>query len=181
MTSVLRFGVAGFVSMACAVLVCGCVHEGPSAVTDISGVKNLSRDGDIYISGTPTPQGLDELRHRGIKTVIDLRQPKEGTAEEAAAAEALGLRYINIPMEGDKMTDAQASEVLKAMEHAGDQPVLMHCAGASRAGAAYGLYLGKSGKCPTEKAIDRAKSAGLKNPKLEEDLKSLLRESKTDH
>lgn len=157
----------------CIVAVClaaGCSQVGPARVVDVQGVKNLSRDGNIYIAGTPTPEGLDELKRRGVNTVIDLRQPKEGTTEEEAAARALGLRYINIPMESDKFTDAQAAEVLEAMEQAGGEPVLMHCAGASRAGAAYGLFLGKTGKCPTADAIDRARAAGMKNPKLEADM-----------
>ena len=158
-------------------LIAGCSQTGPARVADVQGVKNLSRDGDIYIAGTPTPEGLEELKRRGVKTVIDLRQPKEGTAEEEAAARALGLRYINIPMESDKFTDAQASAVLEAMEQAGGEPVLMHCAGASRAGAAYGLYLGKTDKCPTAEAIERARAAGMKNPKLEADMTKELNES----
>ncbi|OWY71833.1 hypothetical protein B7486_09235 [cyanobacterium TDX16] len=158
-------------------LIAGCSQAGPARVADVQGVKNLSRDGDIYIAGTPTPEGLEELKRRGVKTVIDLRQPKEGTAEEEAAARALGLRYINIPMESDKFTDAQASAVLEAMEQAGGEPVLMHCAGASRAGAAYGLYLGKTDKCPTAEAIERARAAGMKNPKLEADMTRELNEN----
>ncbi|GMU32627.1 MAG: protein tyrosine phosphatase family protein [Planctomycetia bacterium] len=151
-------------------LMAGCSQTGPERVADVQGVKNLSRDGDIYIAGTPTPEGLEGLKQRGVKTVIDLRQPKEGTADEEAAARALGLRYINIPMESDKLTDAQASAVLEAMEQAGGEPVLMHCSGGNRAGAAYGLYLGKTGKCPTAEAIDRARAAGMKNPKIESDM-----------
>jgi len=151
-------------------MIAGCSQAGPKRVADVEGVKNLCRDGNIYIAGTPTPEGLEELKRRGVKTVIDLRQPKEGTAEEEAAARALGLRYINIPMESDKLTKVQASELLNAMEQAGGEPVLMHCAGASRAGAAYGLYLGKTDKCPTAEAIDRARAAGMKNPKLEADM-----------
>lgn len=165
------------ITLAGVLLSSGCARKGPAAVSDVSGVKNLSCDGDIYIAGTPTPEGLAALKARGVRTVIDLRQPQEGTAEEAAAANALGLRYINIPMKSDVMTEAQAGALMEAMNQAGDEPVLLHCAGASRAGAAYGLYLGKSGTCPTKEAIDRAKAAGMRNEKLKADLETRLQGS----
>lgn len=159
----------------------GCAQDGPSPVSDVSGVKNLSRDGDIYVAGTPTPEGLEALKARGVKTIIDLRQPQEGTAEESEAANALDLRYINIPMRSDELTEAQANALMDAMNQAGDEPVLLHCAGASRAGAAYGLFLGRSGKCAPDDAVQKARAAGMRNEKLKTDLESRLTEASQDN
>lgn len=161
------------------ILQSGCAQQGggPAKVTDVSGVKNLSRDGRVYVAGTPTAEGLDQLKQRGVKTVIDLRMPQEVKPEEVQAAKDRGMTYVSIPMQSDKLTDEQMNTFMDAMRQTGDEPVLVHCAGASRAGAMYGLYLGKSGQCPAEEAVRRAKAAGLKNEKLEGDVKNALQKA----
>lgn len=167
---------------ACAFILCslalssGCAapHAGPVPVEGVTGVKNLKKDGQIYVAGTPTADGLDQLKARGVTTVIDLRGPDEIKPEEVDAARARGMTYVNIPMKSNEMTRDQLDAFMETMrEHAGE-PVLVHCAGGSRAGGMYGAYLGKSGQCPVDEAVRRAKAAGLKNPELEEDLSQVL-------
>jgi uncharacterized protein (TIGR01244 family) len=137
-------------------------------------VKNLHRDGRFYIAGAPTRRGLEDLKAEGVRMVIDLRQPAEGTDAEASIARELGMAYTNIPMKSDTLTDEQAERILLAMKSAGDGPVLIHCAAGNRAGAAYGLFLGAGGSCPADEAIERAKRAGMKNPTLTEALRQRL-------
>lgn len=156
-------------------IICGCAAEGPVPVRDVAGVRNLSRDGHIYIAGTPTPDSLDHLKARGVTTIIDFRKPEEGTEQEAAEARRRGLNYVNIPMNSDQMTPEQARQLLDAMSRHKDEGVLMHCAGASRAGAMYGLYLGAGGQCSIDEAVRRAEAAGLRNDKLKKDLEENLR------
>lgn len=160
-------------------LAAGCAGPGgPNKVEDISGVKNLSRDGRIYIGGTPDHEGLTALKARGVRTVIDLRQSEELRGDEAEAVRQRGMVYHHLPMQSDQLTDQQAETFIRIMRECDKEPVLVHCAGGSRAGAMYGLYLGADGKCPLDEAIQRARAAGLRNEKLEKDLETSLRNRK---
>ncbi|RIK62166.1 MAG: hypothetical protein DCC65_17885 [Planctomycetota bacterium] len=155
---------------------CAGPHGGPVPVEGVSGVKNLKRDGQIYVAGTPTSEGLDQLKDRGVMTVIDLRRQDEIKPEEVQAARDRGMTYVNIPMKSDEMTREQLDAFMEIMRAHSGEPVLVHCAGGSRAGGMYGAYLGKSGQCPADEALRRAKEAGLRNPELEKDLSQALNE-----
>jgi uncharacterized protein (TIGR01244 family) len=144
----------------------GCQQPGPATV-QVNGVKNVMQDGDLFIAGAPTAEGLSEMKRQGVRTVIDFRGEDEGVAEERQAAAALGLDYIHIPMKPDSMSPEQVSALTKAMGKHRNQKVLMHCAGGNRAAAMYGAYLQDSGQCSPEQAVDRAKRAGMTNPKTE--------------
>lgn len=155
---------------------CGQPAAGPIKVNEVSGVKNLSQDGRLYVAGAPSNDGLEGLQDRGVKTVIDLRGSDEVSPADAQAARDRGMTYVHIPMKSDELTEEQIEEFLRAMREGEDDPVLIHCAGGNRAGAMYGLYLGKSGQCSAEEALRRARAAGLKNAKLEGDVVRAMRE-----
>jgi uncharacterized protein (TIGR01244 family) len=84
----------------------------------------------------PTPEILKEFKDKGIKAVINLRQPSEHNApEEEAAAKKLGLRYFNIPVAYREPKFEQADEFLKLTDEAANRPALIHCTMNIRAGA----------------------------------------------
>ena len=147
--------------------------NGPAPVSDTSA-KNLHRDGDILIAGEPTPAGLEALHAQGVKTVIDLRTEPDKMATEKELAQKLGMKYFAIPMQSNELTDQQAAELLRAMKQHDHGEVLIHCAGGNRAAGAYGYYLGATGQCPIQEALERAKNAGLKNPQLAESVRQRL-------
>jgi uncharacterized protein (TIGR01244 family) len=147
------------------VALCACHRPDPRPV-EITGIKNITRNGNVYIAGAPTEPGLRELKSRGVTTIIDLRGESEGVPAEREVAQSLGLHYIHIPMASDDMTADQATAIVAALKAHQNEPVLLHCAGGNRAGAAYGLYLGATGRCSPDDAIHAADVAGLKNPKL---------------
>lgn len=142
---------------------------GPVAVSSTT-VKNLKQDDAVFVAGAPTPEGLDEMKDRGVTTIIDLRRPEEAAYDEEAAARARGLNYIRLPMPSDQLTPQQAEAFIDALRPHDQEKVLIHCASGSRAAAMYGLYLGAEKNCATAEALRRAKQAGLKNDKLTEDL-----------
>ncbi len=157
--------------MAAALTACHQLNPQP---IEIAGVKNVVQDDRVYIAGAPTEAGLREMKSRGVTTVIDLRGEQEGAAAERAAAESLGLNYIHIPMKSDQMSPEQAKAVVDGFEKHKGEKILLHCAGGNRAGAAYGVYLGLSGKCAAEEALRAAEKAGLKNESLRKDTQALL-------
>jgi len=80
---------------------------------------------------------LDALKASfpGSVLVVDLRTPPEGTAEEAAAAAALGMLYRNIPVAGVSIDDAQVTELNTVLNDTSpDSLVVLHCASGNRAG-----------------------------------------------
>lgn len=150
-----------------ALIGCGPKPAGPVTV-ETTTIKNLKQDGDFYVGGAPTPEGLDDMKARGVTTIVDLCQANEATFDEEAAARARGLRYIHLPMTSDLLTTQQADQFIDSLRAHDNEKVLIHCAGGNRAAAMYGLYLGAEKKCPADEAIRRAKQAGLKSEKLAE-------------
>ena len=118
--------------------------------------------GALYRSGqisTDLIRGV--LVQHDIQVVVDLneieeRWREEQRAEEAAAA-ALGIRHIRLPLHGDGTGDVERFAVALAEIHAAqerDQPTLVHCAaGARRTGAVIALYQVLVQGVPTSAAI----------------------------
>lgn len=92
-------------------------------------IKNFGQMDDRFYRGAqPKEEDYKTLAALGIKTVIDLRQdPKD---YEKPAVEALGMRYVNIPMSDKdypKASDIDAFIKLAANPETGK--FYVHCAG----------------------------------------------------
>ena len=95
----------------------------------------------IYRGAAPTTEGLTKLKAQGVRTIIDLRIEKKGQAEEDAAARALGLKRIRIPLGAEAPTEKQVTQFLATLDRAKSEPVFVHCQhGADRTGAMIGIY-----------------------------------------
>jgi len=139
--------------------------EGPAPEAGLA-VKNLQRDGHILIGGEVGPAGLEDLYRAGVRTIIDVRNEPGPMAAEAQRARGLGMNYVAVPMASNAMTADQARAILEAMNRHRQGDVLIHCGSGNRAAGAYGLYLGATGQCPVQEALERAKKAGLRNDEL---------------
>jgi protein tyrosine/serine phosphatase len=95
----------------------------------------------IYRGAAPTVAGLNELRARGIHTIIDLRISPKRVKEERAEAEKLGFTWINLPMGSDPPTSKQVNTFLTTLKRAPTEPVFVHCQhGADRTGCMVGIW-----------------------------------------
>lgn len=95
----------------------------------------------IYRGAAPTREGLRQLKALGVRTVIDLRIEKKGQREEAAAAAALGLKRVRLPMGREAPTPGQVMTFLALLDQAPHEPVFVHCMhGADRTGAMIGIW-----------------------------------------
>lgn len=75
----------------------------------------------------------------GTIRVVDLRTAAEGTADEASAAEALGLAYTNIPVSSAAVDPAQVAALREVLDGANaDDLVVIHCRTGNRAGLLWG-------------------------------------------
>lgn len=96
-----------------------------SAVT----IKNFGQmDDRFFRGGQPKEDEYRELAAIGIRTVIDLRNDPKDYGKEAA--EALGMRYVNIPMsDKDYPPAAKIAEFLKLVDDPTTGKFYVHCAG----------------------------------------------------
>ncbi len=96
--------------------------------------------GEVYRSAQPSPEQLEEwTREHRLRTVVNLRgsTPKDYHRAEAAAAERLGLRLINVRLTAtDLPSTIELGKLIDALETA-PRPMLIHCRdGADRTGLA---------------------------------------------
>jgi len=99
------------------------------AQTSNVNIKNFGQmDDRFFRGGQPKQHQYKELAALGIKTVIDLREDPE--AYEKPAVEALGMRYVNIPMIAKKYPESSHVEVfLKLVDNPEIGKFYVHCAG----------------------------------------------------
>src|SRR5437870_826771 len=93
------------------------------------GIKNFGQmDERFYRGAQPTESDYKSLAALGIKTIVDLRD--DPTSYEQLAAEAAGMRYVNIPM-SDSSTprDEQIQQFLNLANDKATGKFFVHCAG----------------------------------------------------
>src|SRR5215213_4691635 len=97
---------------------------------------------NLFRGGQPTAEGIKELAELGIKTIINFRDASEKMLREKAAAEAEGLRFINLHLSNwFKAKDSEIEAVLQEILKPENQPVFIHCKrGADRTGTVAAIY-----------------------------------------
>jgi tyrosine-protein phosphatase SIW14 len=85
-------------------------------------------DERLYRGAQPAEQDYKDLAALGIKTVIDLRDDPE--SYEKREVEALGMRYVNIPMSDKAYPKTEQIETfLKIANDPDSGKLYIHCAG----------------------------------------------------
>ena len=104
-------------------------------------IKNFGQMDERFFRGAqPKERDYSALAALGIKTVIDLRAETEDYSRQAA--EAAGLRYVNIPMvEKTYPTEEAVATFLKTVDDPETGKFFLHCAGGRhRTGALGAVY-----------------------------------------
>ncbi len=92
-------------------------------------IKNFGQMDDRFFRGAqPKEEDYKDLKALGVQTVIDLRE--DPTSYEKRDVEALGMRYVNIPM-SDKHypREEQIQQFLKLVDDPSTGKFYVHCAG----------------------------------------------------
>jgi protein tyrosine phosphatase (PTP) superfamily phosphohydrolase (DUF442 family) len=85
-------------------------------------------DGHIFRGEQPGKDDYRALAAIGVNTIIDLREDAKSSARRDA--EAAGLKYINIAIDGHGTpTDEQAAAFIAAVDDPANGVVYAHCAG----------------------------------------------------
>ncbi|MGD8174756.1 fused DSP-PTPase phosphatase/NAD kinase-like protein [Marinimicrobium sp. ARAG 43.8] len=126
----------------------------------------------LITGGQPSREQLQQMKAAGVTTVINLRGPGESAGfDEQAEAEALGLRYIALPINGaDDITPDNARKLDELLN--GTERVLLHCASGNRAGALLALRAYRLQDLSEEEALQLGQEAGLTS--LEERVKAVM-------
>ena len=104
-------------------------------------IGNFGQMDERYYRGAqPLPGDYQALKDLGVNTVVDLRN--DPTEYEKREVEALGMKYVNIPMSGWKYAkDTQVEEFMKLMNDPTTGVVYAHCkAGRHRTGLTGAIY-----------------------------------------
>lgn len=144
-------------------------------VSDWEGLNKLYHAGKIYFGGQPTEGAIRSAPEHGIKVVVNLRSNEEMEGvdfDEAKLVEALGMRYVSIPITPPTF-DAPDADRLKEVLTETPGPVLIHCKSSNRVGALWALYLARHRGVAVDDAIRYGQSAGLRSHGLEESIRKL--------
>jgi protein tyrosine/serine phosphatase len=114
-----------------------------SSTRKISGtkIKNFGQmDERFYRGAQPKVEDYEDLAALGIKTVIDLNDDSKNY--EQAAVEALGMKYVHIPMVAKKYPTEEATRLfLNTVSDPATGKFYVHCAGGRhRTGAMGAVY-----------------------------------------
>lgn len=96
----------------------------------IAGIHNAGKIHEVLFRGAqPKESGLAELKKLGISTIVDLRgEDREKSEWERGAAEALGIRFVHLPVSGwAPPTDEQVAQFLALFRDDPQQKVFVHC------------------------------------------------------
>jgi protein tyrosine phosphatase (PTP) superfamily phosphohydrolase (DUF442 family) len=104
--------------------------------------------GKVYRSGQMDVDNLRQIvQEHGIKTILNLRGPAEGTKglwynAETNLSQELGVQHIDFSLlAGHELKDTEMEQILETMSHA-PKPILIHCkSGSDRTGLVGALYL----------------------------------------
>lgn len=136
----------------------------------VPGIVNFARvESTVACAGATSVAALAEVKKQGFASVLNLRMATEQGADipaATAAAQALGLTYIHLPMNTAAPDPGLVDGFLKAVTDKKNQPVFIHCASANRAAALWMIKRLVVDKWDAGKAGTEAAALGLTNPAL---------------
>lgn len=137
-------------------------------------------EGRLYRSGEITPSQLERVvEQKGVKTVLSLLDPTSPESiAERAAAERLGIRWLNVPLTGDGASKPEDREKMRAiLLDDANAPLLVHCAaGANRTGLACGMVRLHRDGWTVEQVLDEMRRYSFDDLPKHENLRAALRE-----
>ncbi|HEX7084947.1 MAG TPA: protein tyrosine phosphatase family protein [Vicinamibacterales bacterium] len=134
------------------------------------GVSNYTRvDATFACAGATPAEAMPAIRSEGFRSVINLRLATEEGADIDAgrrAAEAVGLRYIHLPVDSNALSSELVDRFLAILREPDVSPVFIHCASANRVGMLWLVKRVAVDGWPEDQAIAEAERIGLRSPKL---------------
>jgi protein tyrosine phosphatase (PTP) superfamily phosphohydrolase (DUF442 family) len=139
------------------------VYAAP-APTSLPGIpRYVVVNESVARGGQPSGAGFRNLASAGFRTVVDLQEKGSRSKEEKHLVEALGMKYVNVPMKGMKTPEEkQISKALKALLDQKAGPVFIHCKrGADRTGVVLACYRMEHDGWGNSEALQEARDLGM--------------------
>ncbi|MBZ0187406.1 MAG: tyrosine-protein phosphatase [Candidatus Obscuribacterales bacterium] len=113
--------------------------------------------------GQPTGAGLDQLKRKGVTTVINLREESASIEFEKEICLTKGLDFVSIPLRPFDIPSPESLErFLAIIQTIDSQPCFVHCLhGMDRTGLAIGLYRLKVDDWNFEQAYEEMLAMGF--------------------
>ena len=142
-----------------AALTCGSLVLG--AAEEPQSLNNFQEVSDSLCRGAqPSDEGFRELAKLGVHTVLDLRGAGGRSSKEAQEVRALGMKYVNIPLDGFLApTPEQVSKIFAVLNDQAAGKIFVHCRrGADRTGTVLAMYRIEHDHWTNRKALNEAKT-----------------------
>ena len=127
------------------------------------------REGVLYRSGQPRGLGLAWVKHSGIRTLINLREPySNGTPEEEIFAAQNRLNFYNFSI-GSSYEDIEQTvgRFLTIVDDTSNWPILVHCSrGKERSGVLSAIFRIEYDRWSNEQALQETYRLGLEEGKM---------------
>ena len=136
--------------------------SGPKApAVDVSGFRSLGPM--LATTAQPTATEIAQAKAAGYHTIVNFRPAGEpGSLEgEKDVAQALGMRYVNIPVTGHNFDTAQADALDAVLSDPASGACLMHCRSGTRAKAVWTIWLVRHDGKTADQALAEADRVGL--------------------
>ena len=131
----------------------------------------------LATAGQPSPEVLKKAKELGFATFVNLRTPQEGIEADRKIVEALGLRFLSVPVTPAAFSLADAKAVAAVLDDPKAGPVLLYCSSSNRVGGVWAVVQALRGKNDDEALADGRK-AGLKSPAMVEATKRVLEKAR---
>lgn len=147
------------------------------AACTVQGLPNCVGTDDLTFGGQPTAEALQLLAAQGYRTVISTRGEGELEWDERAVVEALGMRFVAIPMANPVAMIADSQVAALDVALTGEGPTLLHCSSGNRAAGLWGVWLAERRGLDHDSALALAERAGM--TRTREAVEARLREATT--
>lgn len=131
----------------------------------VPGVPNAAQvDARLYRGAQPRSPGVRALKEMGVTTIVDLRdEEKTRIAWEQYTTEGLGMRFVNIPVNGwAPPSDQQVAMFLAIFRENPEAKVFVHCHfGDDRTGVFVAAYRMAFDKVSTREALREMNQFGF--------------------
>lgn len=148
-------------------------YQPAQQIVQYDGVTGMYRTGNLFISDQPSEATLHRFKHHGGTVVINLAQHElqDIPFSESQAVNALGMRYVYMPMLRPEITPAMVNKFEDILESTNGR-VLLHGAEHSEGAALWAAWLIHQKGFDPQLALVLGGSAGLTSEPLVNSVRS---------
>ena len=149
------------------VLFCTTAYAQASKVTreTIPGISNFARlETTVACGGATKAEAVPALKQMGFASIINVREASEPGADidqEAAAAKAVGLNFVNLPFNIASPAPDLVDRFIVAVTKKENTPAYIHCAAGGRAASLWMIKRVQVDGWDEARALEEATALGL--------------------